>query len=110
MQNHQPVLVLESGDALRLPAGSIEAVRAHTVCIDPRRIQLLKTPPSGKAANVFSGRISRIELDGEEIRLRIDAAGNLSLVCAKEEFDKRNLSIGQKAWAQVPDDAVSLLD
>ncbi len=73
-------------------------------------IELFPFSGKGDGANRFDGIITRMELRGPVVRLRLKGKLNLRVELAPEELEKKGITLGSRVTAIVPPSAVKILD
>ena len=90
------VVRLENGVTLRTDAADRGA--AH-VAIAPHEIRLSRSIPSPDAANTLQGVVSAAAVDGDRIRLVVDAGLRLTVHVARDAFAGMDLTVGDTVYA-----------
>jgi len=97
------VVRLENGVTLRTDAA---ARGTAYVAIAPREIRLSRTPGSPDAANILEGVVSAAAVDGDRIRLDVDAGLRLTVHVARDVFAGMGLTVGDPVYAAIEASAV----
>ncbi len=100
---HGPVVTLDGG--MTLHTDTTVRGQAH-VAISPHEILLSRTPRSPGAANTLEGVVSAAAVDGDRIRLDVDAGLRLTVHVARESFAGMNLNVGDRVHAAIEPSAV----
>ena len=103
---HGPVVTLDGGVTLHTDT----TVRGQAqIAISPYEIQLTRSPRSPRspgAANTLEGVVSAAAVDGDHIRLDVDAGLRLTVHVARESFAGMDLTVGDRVHAAIEPSAV----
>jgi len=94
----------EAGNgSVKLASGQVVAAAGAElgdvfVVVHPRAVSVHRTHPEGSPRNVWSGRASSIELMGNRVRVRIDAAIPLVAEVTPAALKELNLVEGGEVW------------
>ncbi len=98
-----PVVRLENGVALRTDA----AVRGTAyIAIAPKEVRLSRLPAPPEVANALRGVLSGAAVDGDRIRLDVDAGLRLVVHVERESFAGMGLTVGDTVYAAIEASAV----
>lgn len=98
-----PVVRLENGVTLRTDAAARGP--AH-VAISPHEIRLSTTSVSPDAANTLQGMVAAAAVDGDRIRLDVDAGLRLTVHVTRDSFAGMDLTVGDTVYAAIDASAV----
>ncbi|MCY3774193.1 MAG: ATP-binding cassette domain-containing protein [Gemmatimonadetes bacterium] len=98
-----PVVRLENGVTLRTDAAARGTVH---IAIAPDAVRLSRLPLPPDAANILEGVVSAAAVDGDRIRLDLDAGLRLTVHVARNSFAELGLTVGDTVYAAVEASAV----
>ena len=98
-----PVVRLDCGVTLRT---NTVARGDALVAISPREIQLSRSPHPSEAANRLEGVLNAAAVDGDRIRLDVDAGLRLTVHVARASFAGMGLTVGDTVYAAIGASAV----
>jgi molybdate transport system ATP-binding protein len=95
---HQNVIALNGGGSLTVAEGTDGDVFA---VVHPRTVALYRTRPDGTPRNVWEGRASNLDLEGDRVRVRLE--GSPSIVAEVTPAAVRDLGLdrGDTVWISV---------
>jgi tungstate transport system ATP-binding protein len=73
-------------------------------------IELVPLSEKGDGANRYEGTITRMELRGPRIRLRLSGELNLRVEMDPEQAERRKVRLGSRVAAVIPPEAVKIID
>lgn len=100
---HGPVVRLDGGVTLRTDAAARGT--AH-IAIAPEEVRLSRQPVSTDAANTLEGVVSAAAVDGDRIRLSVDAGLRLTVHVSRDSFAGMGLTVGDTVYAAIEASAV----
>ena len=98
-----PVVRLDGGVTLR--SDTTARGPAHIV-ISSQEIRLVKPPRTPDAANTLLGVVTAAAVDGDRIRLDVDAGLRLTVHVARDSFTGMGITVGDTVYAAIDASAV----
>ncbi len=98
---------LRSGPRIAVPGCPPGAIR---FMIPSASIDIAAAPGGGEGINRYEGTVTRMEIRGRMVRLRVAGELGLRAEMAPEEVEKRGIRLGGRVVAVVPPEAVQILD
>ena len=92
---------LEMSDGELVIASDLKPGTDVLATIHPRAIVLSRRRPSGSARNVLEAMVADVDLEGDRVRVLLDARPSLTAEVTIEAFEELGLHRTQEVWAAV---------
>jgi molybdate transport system ATP-binding protein len=92
---------LETTDGALVIASGLAPGTEALATIHPRAIVLSRARPSGSARNVLEATVADVDLEGDRVRVLLDARPSLTAEVTIEAFEELGLHRAQEVWASV---------
>lgn len=76
------------------------------IAIDPREIEISRTPPERKTPNCYEGRITRLENLDDMVLLTVDVGERLVAQISREAVKELHLGLDTQVWVTLKEKAV----
>jgi len=97
-RGHQGVIELESGGRL-VTAGTADG--EVFAVVPPRSVSLWRSRPDGSPRNVWRGRATGVDLQGDRVRVRVEGSPSLVAEVTPAAMVDLGLAEGTETWVSV---------
>ncbi len=106
-ENGRSVVRLRCGARVAINEAARGAVR---ITIPASNIHIMPLSAGGQSLNRFEGVITRMEIRGQKVRLRLSGELSLRVEMEQEQVEGLSITLGSRMAAIIPPEAVRILD
>ena len=106
-ENGRSFVRLRCGARIAVPEAACGAIR---ITAPASNIHIIPLSDGGQSINRFEGMITRMEIRGRKVRLRLIGELNLRVELEPEQVEKDGIRLGSRVAAIIPPEAVRVLD